>query len=346
MSTNPISTMTSFTTDKTTGTVPPNSNTGTIAIGVSIAILIILSMTIIIIIIIVLIWCYKRKSTKQKLYTDSPYSTLSGEIGQQIKSTQNDPADSLYDQVDLRSSTGQTEFIPKSEIANINNPNLTPYNFHPTYSIVYDNAEHSSTLDIVNQATTSQLSLHKSTSNQPIYAAVDKTKKKFKRQRKKEDPQCKSAEKGSLVSLYGHKVSSPHTIEDLHTAIKEKPKDCELKGEDKTPPVPSHTDEELYTAVQKKSKCTTSFNGDEVPPHTVDQIHAARGKPSQIIQHTTEDLYTAVMKKPNDGTADDTEVAPPIPPHTVEELYAAVMKKPKGNIRKLHQLPPYTVEEN
>ena len=59
-------------------------NTGLTAIGVSIAILVILSM-ILIIIIIVLAWYYKRKSTKQKLYTDSPYSTLSREMGQQIQ---------------------------------------------------------------------------------------------------------------------------------------------------------------------------------------------------------------------------------------------------------------------
>ena len=171
-----------------------------------------------IIIVTVLVWHCKKKSTKQKLYTDSPYSTPSTEIGQQIQSMQNDPAE-LYDQVHLSPSTGQMEFISKSKTVNVNNPNRTPHNFHPTYSMAgYDIiAEHSSTLNAVNQAT-SQLSLHEaneSTSEQPTYAAVDKTKKKFKRQRKKEDPQCKAANKGSLVSPYRHEASSPHTSEDL-----------------------------------------------------------------------------------------------------------------------------------
>ena len=97
---------------------------------------------------------------------------------------QNDPAE-LCDQIHLSPSKVQTEFISKSEIANINNPNPTPHNFHPTYSMAGDDiAEHCSTLNTANQATTSQLSLHKaneSTREQLTYAAVDKTKKKFKR---------------------------------------------------------------------------------------------------------------------------------------------------------------------
>ena len=143
---------------------------------------------------LLLTWRYKRKFTKQKLYTDSPYSTLSREIGKQIQpqSMQNDPAE-LYDQIHLSSFTVQTEFLSKSEIANLNNPNLTPHNFHPTYSMAdYDIiAEHSSTLNAVNQATPPQLSLHKaheSTSEQPTYAAVDKTKKKFKKAKKEREP--------------------------------------------------------------------------------------------------------------------------------------------------------------
>ena len=137
-------------------------------------------------------------------------------------------------------------------------------------------------------------------------------------------------------------MSSPHTIKDLYAAIKKKPKVCEPKGEEETPPIPPYTVEELYTAVQTKPK--RRFNGDgnkdEAPPHTVDQMCAARGKPSQILHNTTEDLYTAVMKKPKDGSADDTEIAPPIPPHTVEELYTAVMKIPKGSTKNKEEAPP------
>ena len=49
-------------------------------------------------------------------------------------------------------------------------------------------------------------------------------------------------------------IDSPHTIEELYTAVKKKSKYYEPKGEEETPPIPPHTVEELYTAVQKKPK--------------------------------------------------------------------------------------------
>ena len=243
--------------------------------------------TILIITATVLIWSYKRRSSKQ-INNSSPYSTLNRRAGQP-QSLRQDSAQ-LYDQIHLSPSTGQAEYVPKSETANINNQNQTSQNSHPTYSAAgEDIAEHSSALNTANQVTKSQLSLqnaHESTSEQPTYAAVDTSKKKkFKL---KEDAKCKAAEKGPPVLPYsGHEASSatrdmkeniskqeinsPYTIEQLYTAIKKKPKDCEPKGEEEAPPTP--------------------------PPHTV------------------EELYTAVMKKPNSGAEDDEE-APPIPPYT------------------------------
>ena len=47
---------------------------------------------------------------------------------------------------------------------------------------------------------------------------------------------------------------SPHTIEQLYTAVKKKEEVCEPKDKEETPPIPPHTVEELYAAVQKKPK--------------------------------------------------------------------------------------------
>ena len=175
----------SLTMDKKTETVPSNSNTGITSIGASIAILIIRST--ILIIIVILIWTYKRRPARQNLNTDSSYSTLSRGSGLQVQPQplQHDSAQ-LYDQIYFSPFTGWTEYIPKSETANImNNPSQISQYSHPTYSIAGDDiTEHSSTLNAANQAITSQLSsqkAHESTSEQPTYAAVDKSKKKFKK---------------------------------------------------------------------------------------------------------------------------------------------------------------------
>ena len=320
-------TTSSFTSDPTSVVLQSNSATEITVVGVSIALLLVLS-TILIVIVSLLVWSYKRQSAKQSLLADSSYSMLSRGSGQQIQpqSIQHNSAQ-LYDQIHLSPSTGQTEYILKSENANINNSSQTSQNSHPTYSTTDDNrAEHSTALTAVNQATTSQLSsqkTHESTCEQPTYAAVNKSKKKkIKKQIKKEDPNCTAAEKGPPVSPYRHEVSSAsmeekketvekqescssHTIEELYTAVKKKPKGSEPKDEEETPPIPPHTVEELYTAVEKKPKSITDENKDEAPLQTV-------------LQNVTEDLYTSVMKKPKESIKDKEE-APPIPPYTVEK---------------------------
>ena len=347
----------SYITDAKMSTLTVQSKSGTgnqiTAIGVTIAILLIISITLIITVVI-LVWIYKRRAAKQNLYTDSSYSILSRGTGQQTQpqSIQQDSAQ-LYDQIHLSPSTGQTEFIPKSESANISNPSTTPQNSHPTNSTAGDDrAEHSSALNTANQATTSQLSSQKayeSTSEQPTYAAVDKSKKKkFKKQTKKVGPKYMVAEKGPLVSPYRHEVPSAsmqemkekaeeqeinpsHVFEELYTAVKKKPKGSEPKDEE-TPPIPPHTVEELYTAVEKKPKSNTDEN-KEAPSQTV-------------LQNMAEDLYKTIMKSPID---DSTEAAPPLPPYTVEELHTTVQKKTKESAEveeKAPPIPPYTMEEN
>ena len=328
----------------------------------SIVILLIISTTLIII-VIVLIWSYKRRSSKQKICTDCSYSTLSRASGPQTRtrSTQENSSE-LYDQIHLSPSTGQTEYIPKSENADINNPCTTPQHSHPIYSTAgEDIAEHSSNLNATSQRTTPQLSLqtaHKSTIEQPTYAAIDKSKKK----------KFKAGEKGPTVSPYArHEVPSasaqekkenvtkedihsPHTIEELYTAVKKKEKVCEPKDKEEAPPIPPHTVEELYAAVQKKPKRRSNADGNKddhnTPPHREKEMHVAGEKP---LQNTMEDPYTAVTKKPKDGSTENPETAPPIPLHTVEELYTAVVKSPKSSAEdedKAPPKPPCTVEKN
>ena len=73
-------------------------------------------------------------------------------------------------------------------------------------------------------------------------------------------------------------------------------------------------------------------------------IHQERNS-HQFFNTQLKNLYTAVTKN---GSTDNIEAAPPIPPHTVEELYTAVMKMPKENAEdgdKAPPIPPYTVEE-
>ena len=348
-----MSTTTSSVTDSMTSEVQSNINI--IIIGVSTAMLLILS-TIPIITAAVVIWSYKKKTAKNVNINFSPYSTLNRRAGQP-QSLQQDSYQ-LYDQIHLSPSTGQAEYVPKSETANTNNPSWTSQNSHPTYSTaVGDITEYSSTLNVGNKATISLQNVHESTSEQPTYAAVDTSKKELKL---KEDAKCKAAEKGPPVSPYSgtsmqekkenatkQEITSPHTIEQLYTAVK-KPKDCEPKGEEEVPPIPPpHTVEELYTAVQKKPKIISNADSNEdeaPPPHTV-TVEETQTAGEKTSQSATEDLYTTVTKKPKDFSAVDTETAPPIPPNTVEELYTAAMKKPNSGAEdegEAPPIPPYT----
>ena len=344
--TKPVSITTSFIAGKRVSIIPSN---GITAIGVSIAILLILSISLIIAVVL-LIWSYKRRSAKQNHYTDSSYSTLRRGSGQQIQPWSVQDSAQLYDHIQLSPSTGQTEFIPKSESTNINNSSTTLQNSHPTYSTTgNDRVKYSLALNAANQGTTSQKT-HEISCEQPTCAAIDKSKKNIFKKQMKEESKHKVAKKGSPVSPYRHEIPSvslykekekaeeqeicpSHAVEELYTAVEKKPKGSQPKDKEETPPIFPHTVEELYTAVEKKPKSIPDENKVEAPTHTV-------------LQNTTEDLYTTVMKKPKDGP---TEVAPPLPPHTVEGLYTAVMKKPKESKEDEEEappIPPYTVEEN
>ncbi len=157
--------------------------------------LLILSTTLIITATL-LIWSYKRRYSKQ-VNTCSPYSTLNRRAGQP-QPLQQDSAE-LYDQIHLSPSTGQTEYIP-NETANLNNASQTS---HPTCSTAgEDIAEHSLALTTAKVMTSPLPSQkpHESTSEQPTYAAVDRSKKK--KLKKKEDVKCNAAEKGPPIAPY------------------------------------------------------------------------------------------------------------------------------------------------
>ena len=380
--TRPMSMTFNSTADAKTSTVQPNSVTVIIAIGVSIAVLLILSKTLIII-VIVLICNYKRRSAKQKFHTDSSYSALSRGTGQQIQppSIQNDSAE-FYNQIQLSPSTGQTEFIQKcAESENINNPT---YN-HPTHSSTASPADSQLAPQNTDESTSEQPTyaavdknkkkkLKKQRKKDPKHNITENkgppispyTQKVSPRSADKEayaagkDDLSQNSQKpldNTPTSVNQDQtreqdISSIHTVEELYTAVKKKPKGSVPKDDKETPPIPPHTVEELYTAVQKKPKTDVDANKEEdppIPPQVDEEMCVAKEKAALILQHTIEDLYTAVVKKPKDSSTDDTEAAPPLPPHTVEELYTAVQKKSKGTAmedeEEVPPVPPHTVED-
>ena len=167
----PVNTST-FTID--TKILGSQSMTAIIAIGVSTVML----SSAFTITVVVLIRNYRRRSAKQELYTDTSYSTLNRGSGLQVQ-PQSIQQNELYDQIHLSPSTGQIEFISKPQSENINNPT---YNSHPTHP----HTENSVT------------SASQTNSPQATYAAIDKSKKKVK----KDDTKHTAAEK------YTQKVSS------------------------------------------------------------------------------------------------------------------------------------------
>ena len=292
------------------------SITAIIAILVSTVGLLILSSALIIA-VVVIIRSYRRRSAKQKLDTDAPYSKLSLNRGSglqvQPQSTQQ-YSNELYDQIHLSPSTGQTEFIPKPQSENTNNPY---YSTHATHSDTEN--------PVTNESAASQTNSPTAT-----YAAIDKSNKK---KAKKDDTKHTAAEKHTFrlgVHAEGKDNSikrSQKSLDDMHAPDHQ---DQERVNSDQES-IPSNSIEELYTAVQKKPKGYSAPMNESVP-------------------QMAEDLYTAVMKKPKENSAND-EVAPPIPPHTVEELYTAVHKKPVGNAmvqedeEEAPPIPPLTVED-
>ena len=309
--------MNTSTADTGTNMLRGQSNTTIIGIGVSTIGLLILSSALIIAAIVV-IRNYRRRSAKQKLNTDAPYSTLNrgSRLQVQPQYTQQN-SDELYNQIHLSPSTGQTEFIPKPQTENIYNPS---YNSHPTHTDTEISATNASAASCAHV-------------NSPMatYAAIDKRNKK---KAKKDDTKHTAAEKHTLMvssSRGAHADNSTkRSQKSLNDTYAPDHQDQERVNSEQESD-PPHSVEELYTAVKKKPKGSSAPVNEAVP-------------------QMAEDLYTAVIKKPKENSVNN-EVVPPIPPHTVEELYTAVHKKPVGNAtvqedeEEAPPIPPLAVED-
>ena len=307
--------MNTSTADTGTNMLRDQSKIVIITIGVSTVGLLILSSALIIAAAVV-IRNYRRRSAKQQLDTDAPYSILNRGSRLQVpsQSTQQN-SNELYDQVHLSPSTGQTEFIPKPQSENIYNPR---YNSHPTHP----DTENS----VTNKSAASQTNSPTAT-----YAAIDKSS--IKKKAKKDDTKHTAAEKHTFrleVHAEGKDNSMKKSQKSLDDMYGPDHQDQERVNNDQESN-PSHSIEELYTAVKKKPKGSSAPVNESVP-------------------QMAEDLYTTVMKKPKKISAND-EVVPPIPPHTVEELYTAVHKKRVGKAmvqedeEEAPPIPPLAVED-
>ena len=310
-----------------------------IAIGITMAIFIIL----VAIVIVIVLTLYFRKAS-QKTEHDNSYSILHREATQQLQPQSLHPTNDLYDHIQLSPSTGQAEFISKTESDNTNSP--SPHQGqHSIYYSVDTEQPKLATMQITDASSNSkEVPSHdeESISEQLTYAVVNKKRKQTKQ---KEPVHCpseisvatnvsstnlntakgnKSVHIRSVITIGGDihsleenvdnlKGAQPkESLQELYTAVRKKTKDSTAQNEEEQPPIPPH--EQLYTAVNKKTQHTIANDEVESPP---------------IPPHTVEELYTAVMKKPKARETDDEVEAPPIPPHTVEELYTAVQKNKK-----------------
>ena len=278
---------------------------------------------------------FLKKSSKWKSECDNSYSTLSRGLTEQLQQQSLDPASDLYDRIELSPSTGQAEFISKTETDNINNlsPHPGQHNINPSIDMQQSKSA------TITAASSNDIPSHdiESTFEQPNYASINKRKKKTMGK----EPVHYGPENdvATNLGLVKHKITEenesvhlPHTADknmnirqgnapcnqqtaepskEYYTAIRKKTKESTAQNEEKQPPIPPQRVEELYTAVNKKTQPTTANDEVESPP---------------IPPHTVEELYTAVMKKPKARETDDEVEAPPVPPHTVEELYTAVQK--------------------
>ena len=280
---------------------------------------------------------FLKKSSHQKTECDNSYSTLSRGLTQQLQPQLLDPASDFYDRIELSPSTGQAEFISRTETDNTNNPSPHHGQFNINPSV--DMQQPKSATVQITAASSKDIPLHdiESTSEQPNYAAINKRKKKTMGKEPVHNGLENSAAK--ILSLVKNSTTEenecidlPHTtdknmklrqgsaacnqqtaesLEELYTAVRKKTKESTTQNEEEPPPISPQGLEQLYTAVNKKTQLTTANDEVESPP---------------IPPHTVEELYTAVMKKPKARETDDEVEAPPVPPHTVEELYTAVQK--------------------
>ena len=322
-----------------------------IAAGIVIVVLVVLTCMAIIAIVLFL----KKSSQKESEYEDS-YSTLCREPNKQLQPQSLHTPNDLYDRIELSPSTGQAEFVVKTETDNTNDPSphQCQHNIYPSVD-----TEQPKTSVMQKTVANSQKMLsqkNESMFEQPTYAVVNKREKNIK---KKGPVHCSlgksasanpsltkhNAAEGTIIDLASRNNVDQERLGSLQqNATKENQKKLNHDLPDNATESLTQTSEspeELYTAVRKKTKKSTAQNEEElspIPPQGVEQLYTAVNKRTQpttandemesppIPPHTVEQLYTAVMKKPKARETDDEVETPPVPPHTVEELYTAVQK--------------------
>ena len=318
-----------------------------ISIGVVMAILTVL---VAIIVVVIALAFFVRKSSQRKTECDNSYYTLRRGPTQTQQLESLCPPSDLYDHIQLSPSTGQAEFISKTETDNTNNPS-TYHGQHNINSRV--DMQHSKSATIT-AASSKDIPSHdiESTFKQPTYAVVNKKEKKTQKELETAILPFETIAAKILCSTTAETKASAH-ISDENTADEDVMQRKVTKGnqltcnqdiqetDTKTTSQTSESPEELYTAARKKTKESTAQNEEEpppIPPQGLEQLYTAVNKKTQptiandevktppIPPHTVEQLYTAVMKKPKARETDDEVEAPPVPPHTVEELYTAVQK--------------------
>ena len=293
-----------------------NQENKALTIGIATGI-VIATLTVLTSLVAIVVGLMLRKRSQQILQQDDNlcYAKLHRESNQQMPSQTLHTSNDLYDQLHLSPSTGQAEFISKTETYNKNNssPHHDQCSINPIAGVDTDQSK-----SATNPTKGMSADKDKSTHEQPTYAVVDKKKKHIK----EKEPVHYQSESylARNQSLTIHKTAKGKYLPNEHTTQK-----CTQKAangnrlrchQHKMQETVMDSLEEMYTAVRKKttdSATTATFEeaAPTIPPHTV------------------EELYTAVKKKPKARETDDEVEAPPVPPHTVEELYTAVQKNKK-----------------
>ena len=304
---------------------------------------------VLVIVIVTALTLYFRKASQTTEY-DNSYSVLHREATQQLQPQSLHPANDNYDHIQLSPSTGQAEFISKTERDNTNNPSPRQGQNSMYHSVDTEQPKSATCTMQITAASSIYSPSHKkeSTNGQPTYAVVNKQKKQKK---EKEPVHCQpktsaatslnltkqnstdknihsqpveNVAKAHQLILYNQEIQennratvtkypsqTAESPEELYTAVRKKTKESTAENEEEPPPIPPQGVEQLYTAVNKKTQSTAANDEVESPP---------------IPPHTVEELYTAVMKKPKARETDDEVEAPPVLPNKVDELYTGVQK--------------------
>ena len=121
---------------------------------------------------------FLKKSLQRKSECNNSYSTLHRGDTKQLQTQSLHNPNDLYDHIQLSPSTGQTEFISKTETDNTNNP--SPHHSQHSINPNIDMQQPKSATVQITAASSKNILSHdiESTFEQPYYAAINKRKKK------------------------------------------------------------------------------------------------------------------------------------------------------------------------